>query len=37
LCNNYWFWILSFSGFTQPIWTRKVSRSMCSLRPFVFP
>jgi hypothetical protein len=27
----------SFSGYTQPIWTSKVSRSMCSLRPFVCP
>jgi hypothetical protein len=30
LCNNYLSWILSFSGYTQLIWTSKVSRSICS-------
>jgi hypothetical protein len=37
LCNHYLSWIPSFSGYTQLIWTSKVSRSMCSLRPFVCP
>jgi hypothetical protein len=37
LCNNYLSWVLSFSVYTQQIWTSKVSRSMCSLRPVVCP
>jgi hypothetical protein len=30
LCNNYLSCIPCSSGYTQPIWTSKVSRSICS-------